>query len=1110
MNGFNQHLTHSVQGAALLLVLCFVVLTAGLMVAFFSRATTERQVSNFSAGSTKVELLADTALDLVIDDLKQEIVNHSNTSGSGTNTLYTPASGTYAVPVRQTFLSGTLANLLRISSRSDPATRAVNASTSGTSINGRSVPLPRWNLHYLLPLKTTGTVGDTTPDASFAAPDWVIVTRSGTAAGSGWSHSLADATSSNTSYAIGRYAYAIYDEGGLLDVNAAGYPSSSAADQYGPKGGIAYADLTQLSLTAPQIDQLVGWRNYATAQPTGTFSAFTFDNSAAARFQSWATSSSNQFLSISGTATYNGNTDHAILNRQQLIKLLLSIGNTSAEQTQLQSALQYLGTFTREVNGPTSSGTGTSLTDFNPPAIFGVKVSGTFTRADGTPTVSGEPLVKNRFPLEKLALLEKMQGVGSLSVQDKDDIARYFGLDPVSDSNGYFRHWSYPTTSTVYRHGVGTTGTNGIMSLADVAAQNREPDFFEMLQAGIYQGSLGKGNVRTDLLHGGMGYTLPSPNNPGFTDPDTRITLQLLRIGANIIDQWDSDSYPTTITYTPTGDSVYGIEDLPYIDKFLFRVTGTNINYTLPYTFSCGFMLWNPHQLLANNGAYPSNIQISPLSDASNAQNSDCCLVGVVGDDASKSNRGYWSYDVVNGNWSAGSPYQRFSQIASGSGVIGLSLSTTRTDYREPALSGSMTIFTMNSFPDDTVTSGTLKWSTVKAAQAQIAGSTNWNVGLRFWFSLVYRIQFQDSSGVFRTYGTFVGQDRTDVATGFRQGPWFPFDQTTQPGWCSYPKPDPRTYRFASGYSSLNPNSLQSLTPSYNTKAASIYQNDPFVAKTLNNSNQTLYADYRADLWSVNDPLDGVFTGVSTDPATVSPAKPYYFDPDGKARPGDSVYSWSTASTSQSPLYTSGTAARPVILNRPFRSVGELGYAFRDMPWKTLDLFSPYSADAALLDLFSLQGGQRLLAGRVNPNTRQPKVLAAILAGATQASASTTGTVSSANAQAVGSAVTALSGAIPFGNRQELVSRLMNQPAVNGISKLKTERESVIRALADASNTRTWNLLIDLVAQVGKYPAAAGSLDQFLVEGERHYWLHVAIDRYTGRVVDQQLEVVSE
>ena len=32
----------------------------------------------------------------------------------------------------------------------------------------------------------------------------------------------------------------------------------------------------------------------------------------------------------------------------------------------------------------------------------------------------------------------------------------------------------------------------------------------------------------------------------------------------------------------------------------------------------------------------------------------------------------------------------------------------------------------------------------------------------------------------------------------------------------------------------------------------------------------------------------------------------------------------------------------------------------------------------------------------------------------------------------------------------------------------------------------------------------------FIVEGEQHYWVHVAIDRFTGRVIDKQIEVVNE
>jgi hypothetical protein len=75
---------------------------------------------------------------------------------------------------------------------------------------------------------------------------------------------------------------------------------------------------------------------------------------------------------------------------------------------------------------------------------------------------------------------------------------------------------------------------------------------------------------------------------------------------------------------------------------------------------------------------------------------------------------------------------------------------------------------------------------------------------------------------------------------------------------------------------------------------------------------------------------------------------------------------------------------------------------------------------------------------------------------------------------------------------------------------IKTEEESLARAVAESSNTRTWNFLIDIIAQSGRYPSTAGGFDDFVVEGERRYWLHIAIDRYTGQVVDQQLEVVNE
>ena len=85
------------------------------------------------------------------------------------------------------------------------------------------------------------------------------------------------------------------------------------------------------------------------------------------------------------------------------------------------------------------------------------------------------------------------------------------------------------------------------------------------------------------------------------------------------------------------------------------------------------------------------------------------------------------------------------------------------------------------------------------------------------------------------------------------------------------------------------------------------------------------------------------------------------------------------------PASLAQSQSRPLLLHRPFRTVAELGYVFRDLPWKNLDFFTPESGDAGLLDLFCINetsDPNGLVAGKVNLNTRQAPVLAAIVAGA--------------------------------------------------------------------------------------------------------------------------------
>ena len=105
--------------------------------------------------------------------------------------------------------------------------RAAGPSTSSAStipsLNGRSVSLARWNKPFLLQKATLTSDTDATPVAAFVAPDWINVARNGSNPLT-WNSNMITSPTSMSSV-IGRYAYAIYDEGGLLDMNVAGHPT---------------------------------------------------------------------------------------------------------------------------------------------------------------------------------------------------------------------------------------------------------------------------------------------------------------------------------------------------------------------------------------------------------------------------------------------------------------------------------------------------------------------------------------------------------------------------------------------------------------------------------------------------------------------------------------------------------------------------------------------------------------------------------------------------------------------------------------------------------------------------------------------------------------------
>jgi hypothetical protein len=216
---------------------------------------------------------------------------------------------------------------------------------------------------------------------------------------------------------------------------------------------------------------------------------------------------------------------------------------------------------------------------------------------------------------------------------------------------------------------------------------------------------------------------------------------------------------------------------------------------------------------------------------------------------------------------------------------------------------------------------------------------------------------------------------------------------------------------------------------------------------------------------------------------------------------------------------------RPVMMNRPFRSVGEMAYAFRDQPFRTLSFsWAPTTPnpDAGLLSLFSVNdytdsSGTR--GGVINLNSRQAPALAAILTNTiTQENTprNNNGTsplpvpLASPAANNVATSLILSSISAPVVNRGDVATLIANEIGL-GPTVPKTQREAIARALGEVDQTRTWNLLLDVIAQTGRFPPNATSLTNgFVVNGEQRYWVHVAVDRFTGQVIDKQIEVVNE
>ncbi len=630
--------------------------------------------------------------------------------------------------------------------------RASAANTATPSANGRSITAARWNKTFLLaPTTDTNSVAnqglsipgtfatnytslasggslDSGSPPPYGPPDWVYVTRTGSRVCDVTADTMtALLPSSNLSAnygtttpganppaspVIGRYAYVMYDESALIDMNVAGFTTASSNMVSSPadpttgitqaingKSYLSYADLTRIGFK-PQsaVNAFVQWRNASSASSGNTYHLN-------AVFSSYA---KNGFLSFLAN-------DSPFLSRQDLINYFTNLDGVNFNTINTSYiCLPYMGTFTRDVNTPSYSppvnasvlgGSASAIYNYHDNAEISTASPFSSTSPNpnrdlanlrwptafpqvkhyddtGTSTTyavnAGDPFLQSRFSLAKINLLAATAPATgpAPSSTNATAIQACFGLSwgnpgliatsVNNTANGGNPCWNYVG-------GTGSSPVATIETLDQVAAEGREPNFFEFLKAAILSGSIGLSPGPAAFSNGtdpkGWGYDLHSASvadflgpgglfsysydgntslntNPTVFAPASVKDVQIIQIGANIIDQFDADSYPTAIyfpyfgvgVYDPVNgskanpiygpvDMVYGDENLPYLTKITEFDCSTNpMGATNPtddtdaYTAAnggtvtlSGFYqpeLWNPHQEPASLPNVPKNFQI--------------------------------------------------------------------------------------------------------------------------------------------------------------------------------------------------------------------------------------------------------------------------------------------------------------------------------------------------------------------------------------------------------------------------------------------------------------------------------------------------------------------
>lgn len=1098
------------EGAALVVVLSLIVLITVAVLAFFSSATFNRRIESSRANRSKADLLAESGGTYAIGRIVTEITDPNRsiiTTTSGIS-IFEPSTAANAYPERLlasgiSMVSTTFSNLIRQSAPGADE-NASDHNTASIASNGRKVDTNRWNEPYLL----TGN-GFAQSDQ---LPNWIYLNRKN------------GITTTKSGEIIGRFSYNIYHIGGLLNANAAGYVNGLSSDLMTYlKAGQTGADLTRLSSPMGQAD-------------VDALTSFRFPDNPAGASYVWRMlgSSANGFLSVQNNEisvqnnvwSFGGAFKQNMFDcRQDLIRY------AKTQNTKVIAALPYLTHFSRAVNAPSYKPPAGSTNPDIPNVRFAIVGSVTHYDDRGVANTyqvkEGDPLLQRRFSLAKLAWLTPTGPATDIS---DEAIRAVFGL---KWSNAEER-WNYVGSIV---GGTGSAMLGSIKTLTEIAAEAnpREPNFFELLKAGILGNTLG-GAV---TISASADTTVCDQANLNLLD--SSVDLHVLKIGANIIDNADTDNYPTRLAlqYLNTPVEKAGIEDLPYfytIDTaMLIAVSPATTTST---TLTACDLVWVPELLALHQPSVyksgPGSIQVEIMNGL--FQKVAFCKGGEV----KGSLEGTFSKDLsalppipvpVDGTnfkafrdgpkaiHDAGNPFRLGASCPSTTDsslkdVLGFHLLSYATDFNPSLLP--------RSYPN-----GETSMMTVQVSQVMVS------------------LRYRTPNGQMKTYATLAGNEAftSGVAgtgiIGFLDyhdflapvlrmsrplGALLNEPLAIQKIWSHYLMAwDPRTSRFGPALGKYSRFMEQS--PEFKVSSmASLYIHpfDPPQKYLSTYSSTGKYPSLADQPFAITGNLPQAYAFQDPDGYARQPDGGLGFNPGSSGTQNNNVANPYTVDTSD-PTYgkLNKMDARPVILQRPYRSVAELGYVSRDVPWQTLNFYNinrkygsdVNSGDAGLLDLFSVVDEPAVTAGHLFLGISQQPVLEALLKGAAL-KADGTSTLSTTISQTVATAFKsyAFSSGIPTSkfpvNVANLVPFLSGIPTAN-LGVIKNQRESVMRVLS-STQSRTWNILVDVVAQTGRFPGQSLTAGDFVVEGESRFWISVAIDRYTGKIVDQQIEKVNE